>query len=98
MAATSAAWPRSTRPSSRPVFIAGRHSRRHRCAGYTPAGMSRLDRHVVLVTGAASGIGRATAQRLAADGAAVAVTDLAADGTAETVKLVDAAGGRAIAC
>jgi NAD(P)-dependent dehydrogenase (short-subunit alcohol dehydrogenase family) len=60
--------------------------------------MSRLDRHVVLVTGAASGIGRATAQRLAADGAAVAVTDLAADGTAETVKLVDAAGGRAIAC
>jgi len=52
----------------------------------------------VLVTGAASGIGRATAQRLAADGAAVAAVDRAADGAAETAQLVDEAGGRAIAC
>lgn len=52
----------------------------------------------MLVTGAASGIGRATAQRVAADGAAVAAVDRAADGAAETVELVEAAGGHAIAC
>ncbi|HEX6310515.1 MAG TPA: SDR family NAD(P)-dependent oxidoreductase [Acidimicrobiia bacterium] len=61
--------------------------------------MSRqLENHVVLVTGGASGIGRATAQRVAADGAAVAVLDRDGDGIAETVKLVEATGGRALAC
>jgi len=38
--------------------------------------MSRLDRHVALVTGAANGIGRAVARRLVAEGAAVIVADL----------------------
>lgn len=38
--------------------------------------MSRLDRHVALVTGAANGIGRAVASRLVAEGAAVIVADL----------------------
>jgi NAD(P)-dependent dehydrogenase (short-subunit alcohol dehydrogenase family) len=51
----------------------------------------------VLVTGAASGIGRAIAVRLAADGAAVACLDVAADGLAETVALLAADGGRALA-
>jgi len=60
--------------------------------------MTRLEGAAVLVTGAASGIGRATAQRLAADGAAVAVVDREAEGAAETAQLVGDAGGRVITC
>jgi NAD(P)-dependent dehydrogenase (short-subunit alcohol dehydrogenase family) len=59
--------------------------------------VSRLDGQSVLVTGAASGIGRATALRLAGDGAAVAAVDRAADGAEETAQLVSEAGGRAVA-
>ncbi len=50
-----------------------------------------------IVTGAARGIGAATAQRLAADGNAVAVLDLDAAACAATVDAITAAGGRAIA-
>lgn len=60
--------------------------------------MTRLEGAAVLVTGAASGIGRATAQRLAADGAALAAVDRAADRAAETAQRIDDAGGLAIAC
>ena len=52
---------------------------------------------VAIVTGAARGIGAAIAQRLAADGAAVAVLDLAATTAGETVERIVAAGGRALA-
>ena len=50
---------------------------------------------VAVVTGGASGIGRATALRLAAEGARVAVVDRSSDGAEETVRLVAAAGGSA---
>lgn len=50
---------------------------------------------VALVTGAASGIGRATAERLAAEGATVVANDLDATGLAETASLIDADGGTA---
>lgn len=51
----------------------------------------------VVVTGGGSGIGRATALRAAAEGAAVAVVDRAADNAQETARLVTEAGGRAVA-
>lgn len=49
------------------------------------------------ITGAGSGIGRATALRLASEGAAVLVTDVALDGAQETVRLIADAGGTALA-
>ena len=52
---------------------------------------------VAIVTGAAQGIGAATAIRLAADGNAVAVLDLDAESCSATVDKIVADGGRALA-
>ena len=57
--------------------------------------MGRVAGKVALVTGAASGLGRATAIRLAEEGARVMVTDWEDRGGAETVDLIRAAGGEA---
>jgi NAD(P)-dependent dehydrogenase (short-subunit alcohol dehydrogenase family) len=51
----------------------------------------------VLVTGGASGIGRAAALLLARDGAAVTVVDRAADAADDTAREITSAGGSAIA-
>ena len=50
---------------------------------------------VAIVTGAGSGIGRATALRLGTDGYAVVVNDIAPGSAAETAAAIVAAGGRA---
>jgi NAD(P)-dependent dehydrogenase (short-subunit alcohol dehydrogenase family) len=58
------------------------------------AGM--LEGKAALVSGAARGIGRATALLFAKEGARVAVADLNVDGAKETVELINKAGGQAI--
>ena len=59
--------------------------------------MGILDRKVALVTGGASGIGRATSLAMAREGARVAVADRTEQSAAATVALINAAGGQAIA-
>ena len=59
--------------------------------------MSRFENRVAVVTGGAQGIGAATAKLLAAQGATVAVVDLAEDRAQPVVDAIVADGGRALA-
>ncbi len=58
--------------------------------------MNRLDGKVALLSGAARGIGAATAKLMASVGARVVVGDILDDRGAETVKEITAAGGKAV--
>lgn len=55
--------------------------------------MSRFDRKVLLLTGAGSGIGRATALKLASEGASLFITDVNAEGLAQTAQDAQKLGG-----
>ena len=56
----------------------------------------RLAGEIALITGAASGMGRAQAKLFAAEGAAICVADINSMGGAEVVDEITASGGRAI--
>lgn len=55
-----------------------------------------LDGKSALITGGGNGIGRATALLFAREGARVAVSDFVPDAAAETVALINQAGGQAM--
>ncbi len=60
--------------------------------------MTSMSGKSAMVTGAAAGIGRASALALARAGAQLCVSDIDEAGAAETADLIAAAGGSAIAC
>ncbi len=60
--------------------------------------MGQLDGKVAIVTGSGRGIGQQVAVRLARDGASVVVNDLDEGPARETIGLIEALGGKAVAC
>jgi NAD(P)-dependent dehydrogenase (short-subunit alcohol dehydrogenase family) len=58
--------------------------------------VGQLDGKVVVLSGGASDIGRATALRLSSEGAAVAIGDVSLDGAASVAQEITAAGGQAL--
>jgi NAD(P)-dependent dehydrogenase (short-subunit alcohol dehydrogenase family) len=62
-----------------------------------PDDNGRFTGKVAFITGAATGIGRATALAFAREGASVVVADVSEQDNHETARLIDEAGGRALA-
>src|SRR5829696_328411 len=62
----------------------------------TTSGNGSYEGKVAFVTGAGSGIGRATALAFAREGASVTVADVSEQGSRETARLIEEQGGRAL--
>ena len=62
-----------------------------------PMRMESFAGKVAFVTGAANGIGRAAALAFAREGASVVVADVSEQGNQETARMIEEAGGRALA-
>src|SRR5687768_13893983 len=83
-------------PSCTPTLR--RERRRRRSSGWSASGAEmRLDGKVAIVTGGAAGIGRATAERFAREGARVTIADVDEGAAGETVSAIRAQGGEALA-
>src|ERR671934_288100 len=63
----------------------------------TSGGTKNYDSKVAFITGAGSGIGRATALAFAREGANVVVADVSEQDNQETARMIEAAGGQALA-
>jgi 3-oxoacyl-[acyl-carrier protein] reductase len=86
------------KPAVKALLARAAHSRSGHNAKGAAAGAGPLAGKVALVTGSSRGIGAAIAKRLAADGAAVALTySTSPDKAAEIVQQIEAAGGKALA-
>ena len=59
--------------------------------------MGTMDGRVVVISGGGAGIGRASALRMAREGATIVACDIHPEAAAQTVALVEAAGGRGLA-
>jgi NAD(P)-dependent dehydrogenase (short-subunit alcohol dehydrogenase family) len=62
----------------------------------TPQSTQPFTDKVAFVTGAAGGIGQATAVAFAQQGATVAVADISADGATDTARMIEDHGGKAL--
>jgi len=58
--------------------------------------MRRFEGKVALITGGGSGLGRASAIRLASEGAAIAIADISPEGGRETCSQIEEIGGKAV--
>jgi len=71
--------------------------RSHKQGAHMPNTTGSLDGKVAFVTGAASGIGRATALAFAREGANVVVADIDHHGNQDTARMIENLGGQALA-
>jgi autotransporter adhesin len=71
--------------------------RSHQQGAHMPNTNGSLDGKVAFVTGAASGIGRATALAFAHEGANVVVADVDHHGNQDTARMIENLGGQALA-